>query len=174
MRFRMTVLSWIAAAAVFSAGPADAAPATSCSAFVTFTSFDEAASSVGVNFGSGSNSKFFPKPEGSPTDTTKIPAACKGSVTKSKSFGVKGTGGRMSITQIRTNFEGKMLNDPDDPKWLPAKLKELIDGKTQVVIIVRPGMGPKAPMTITTVYLPANEADLAEIKRLEDQAEDVE
>jgi hypothetical protein len=172
MRVRMMVLSSIAAAAVLAAGPAHAA--TSCSAFVTFTSFDEAASSVGVNFGSGSNSKFFPKPEGSPTDTTKIPAACRGNVTKSKSLAVKATGGRMSITQVRTNFEGKMLNDPDDPKWLPAKLKELIDAKTQVVIIVRPGMKPKDPAGITTVYLPANEADLAEIKRLEDQAEDVE
>ena len=172
MRFRMTVLSLIAAAAALAAGRADAA--SSCSAFVTFTSFDEAASSVGVNFGSGSNSKFFPKPEGSPTDTTKIPAACKGSVTKNKSLAVKATGGRMSVTQVRTNFEGKMLNNADDPKWLPAKLKELIDAKTQVVIIVRPGMGPKAPIGITTVYLPANAADLAEIKRLEDQAEDVE
>jgi hypothetical protein len=172
MRFRMTVLSLIAVAAVLAAGRAEAV--SSCSAFVTFTSFDEAASSVGVNFGSGSVSKFFPKPEGTPRDSSKIPAACKGSVTKNKSFAVKGTGGRMSITQIRTNFEGKMLNDPDDPKWLPAKLKELIDAKTQVVIIVRPGMKPKDPVGITTVYLPANEADLAEIKRLEDQAEDVE
>jgi hypothetical protein len=172
MSFRMTVLSLFVAAAALGAGRADAA--SSCSAFVTFTSFDEAASSVGVRFGSGNVSKFFPKPEGTPRDSSKIPAACRGSVTKSNSLGVKGTGGRMSITQVRTNFEGKMLNDPDDPKWLPAKLKELIEAKTEVVIIVRPGMKPKDPAGITTVYLPANEADLAEIKRLEDQAEDVE
>ena len=172
MRFRIFVFSLSVAAAALVAGRADAA--SSCSAFVTFTSFDEAASNVVVDFGSGSISKFFPKPEGTPRDSTKIPAACKGSVTKSKSFAVKGTGGRMSITQIRTNFEGKMLNNPDDPKWLPAKLNELIAAKTQVVIVVRPGMGAKAPLSITTVYLPANEADLAEIKRLEDQAEDVE
>jgi hypothetical protein len=150
MRFGISLLS-CAALLALGAARADAA---SCSAFVV--------------------SKFFPKPEGSPRDSTKIPASCKGNVTKSTDLQVKGTGGRMSVTQVRTNFEGKMLNNLDDPAWLPAKLDELIKAKTQVVLIVRPGMAKNAPLGVTTLYLPAGPDDLAEIKRLEDLAEDVE
>ena len=87
---------------------------------------------------------------------------------------MKGTGGRMSATQVRTNFEGKMLNNLDDPAWLPAKLDELIKSKTEVVLVIRPGMAKNAPLGVTTLYLPAGPEDLAEIKRLEDLAEDVE
>jgi hypothetical protein len=169
MRFQVYVLSGVAAA--FFAGQAQAA---SCSAFVVLKSFDAAKSTVEVDYGSGNVSKYFPKPEGSPRDSSKIPATCKGNVTKQKDLVVKGTGGRMSITQIRTNFEGKMLNNPDDPAWLPAKLDELIKAKTQVVIVVRPGIAKNSPLGITTMYLPAGPEDLAEIKRLEAQAEDVE
>jgi hypothetical protein len=171
MRFRISVLSFTVAALGLGASQADAA---SCSAFVTLKAFDEKASTVEVAYGTGSVPKFFPKPEGTPRDSTKIPGSCKGNVTKTKDLVVKGAGGRMSVTQVRTNYAGKMLNNLDDPKWLPAKLAELITAKTQVVIVVRPGMGPKAPLGITTLYLPANDEDLAEIKRLEDQAEDVE
>jgi hypothetical protein len=67
-----------------------------------------------------------------------------------------------------------MLNDTDDPKWLPAKLDELIKNKTEVVLIIREGMAKNSPLGITTLYLPATDADLAEIKRLENQAQDVE
>jgi hypothetical protein len=169
MRFGIPLLSF----AVAALGAAQAHAAASCSAFVVIKSYDEKASAVEVTYGSGSVPKFFPKPEGSPANTTKVPASCSGAVTKNKSLGVKGTGGKLSITQVRTNFEGKMLNDPDDPKWLPAKLKELIDAKTQVVVVVRPGAGKEGP-AITTMYLPATDADLAEIKRLESQAQDVE
>jgi hypothetical protein len=76
------------------------------------------------------------------------------------------------MTQIRTNFQGKMLNDADDPSWLPAKLKELIDGKTQVVSVIRAGIGKDAPLGVTTIYVPITEEEKAEITRLENQAED--
>jgi hypothetical protein len=170
MRFKISLLGFVVAA-LGVAGQADAA---SCSAFAVIKSYDPAKSAVEVDFGSGSMSKFFPKPEGAPRDSTKQPANCKANVTKQKTLQVKGTGGKMSVTQVRTNFEGKMLNDVDDPKWLPAKLEELIKNKTQVVLVIRPGMAKDSPLSITTLYLPANEADLAEIKRLEEQAEDVE
>jgi hypothetical protein len=170
MRFKVSLLSFVAAA-FLAASQADAA---SCSAFAVIKSFDPKASTVEVDYGTGSMSKFFPKPEGAPRDTTKQPSICKGNVTRQKSLVVKGTGGKMSVTQVRTNFEGKMLNNVDDPAWLPAKLDELIKGKTQVVLVIRPGMAKDSPLGITTLYLPAGPEDLAEIKRLEAQAEDVE
>jgi hypothetical protein len=171
MRFRIFTLSFVAAAFGLGASQANAA---SCSAFITIKSFDEKASTVEVAYASGSMAKFFPKPEGAPRDSTKIPGSCKGNVTKNKSLVVKGSGGRMSITQVRTNYEGKMLNNPDDAAWLPAKLKELIGAKTEVVAVIRPGMAKDSPLGITTLYLPAGPEDLAEIKRIEDQGEDVE
>ena len=42
------------------------------------------------------------------------------------------------------------------------------------MIVVRPGLGKDAPLGITTIYMPITEPELAEIKRLEDSAEDVE
>ncbi|HVN39405.1 MAG TPA: hypothetical protein VMW19_14680 [Myxococcota bacterium] len=169
MRFEISLLSCIAMAF----GVASQANAASCSAFAVIKSYDAGKSTVEVEYGSGSQSKFFPKPEGAPRDTSKIPASCKGNVTKLKDLQVTSTGGKMSVTQVRTNFEGKMLNDTDDPKWLPAKLDELIKAKTQVVLIVREGLAKGSPLGVTTLYLPATDADLAEIKRLENQAQDV-
>ena len=171
MRFGISLLSCVA---VIALGAAQADAAASCSAFVVIKSFDPKASTVTVDYGSGSVAKFFPKPEGTPRDASKIPGTCKANVTKSKDLVVKGTGGRMSVTQVRTNFEGKMLNDVDDANWLPAKLDELIKAKTEVVLVIRPGIAKNSPLGITTLYLPAGPEDLAEIKRLEDQATDVE
>ena len=79
----------------------------------------------------------------------------------------------MTLTQVRSNFQGKMLNDADDPKWIPSELAKLVAAKTQVVIVVRPGMGKDAPLGITTIYLPVTDEELAEIERLENVAEDV-
>jgi len=170
MRVQVSLLSGLVAAFGF----ASHANAESCSAFAVIKSFDAAASTVAVEYSSGGNmTKFFPKPEGSPRDTSKQPPTCKGNVTKEKNLQVKGTGGKMSVTQVRTNFEGKMLNNVDDPAWLPAKLDELIKAKTEVVLVIRPGMAKGSPLGVTTLYLPATDADLAEIKRLESQAEDV-
>jgi hypothetical protein len=39
--------------------------------------------------------------------------------------------------------------------------------------VIRPGVGKDAPLGITTLYLPITEEELAEIKRIEDEAEDV-
>jgi hypothetical protein len=149
------------------------ARAASCASFAVLKSYDAAASTVEVDYNKGNMKKYFPRPEGSPSDSTKIPKPCRGKVTKTKQLVVKPTGGRMTVTQIRSNFEGKMLNDTSDPNWLPAELKKLIDAKTEIVIIVRPGMGKDAPLGITTLYLPITDEELAEIQRIEKQAEDV-
>ena len=151
---------------------ATGAEAASCSAFASIKAFDAEAMEVEVSYEKGTERKFFPKPEGSPS-TSKIPKKCKRKVTKQTKFPVKTTGGRMSITQVRANYSGKMMNDTEDPEWLPGRFAELIKDKTTVVIFLRPGPGKKDPVKLTTVYLPITEEELAEIKRLEDQAEDV-
>ena len=139
---------------------------------MTIESYDAAGKSIAVKHTKGKPNKFFPKPEGAPSDTTKIPKKCK-KKQREDSYAVKSSGGRMSVTQFRTNFEGKMLNDTESDEWFATKMKELIDGKTEVALVIRPGMKKGSPLEITTIYMPANEADYAEIKRLEDQAEDL-
>ena len=148
------------------------AEAKSCSSFAVIKAHDAEAKTVDVEYKKGRTTKFFPKPEGTPKDSSKIPNPCKGKVLKETSLAVKPTGGRMTVTQVRSNFEGKMQNDTDDPAWLPARLKELIDAKTEVVIVVRPGMGKDDPLGMTTLYLPITEEEKAEIQRIEDEAQD--
>jgi len=148
------------------------AEAKSCSSFAVIKSYDSAGQTVEVEYKKGRTNKFFPKPEGTPADSSKVPGVCTGRMLKETKLAVKATGGRMSVTQIRSNFSGKMQNDTDDPAWLPAKLKELIDGKTEVVIIVRPGIGKNDPVGMTTVYLPITDEEKAEIKRIEEDAKD--
>jgi hypothetical protein len=173
---RTTIPAFLFIAAWLAASQADA---QSCSSFIVIKGYDAAGSTVEVDHDKGNLRKFFPKPEGAPSDTTKIPGSCKSKVTKESKLGVKSTGGRMSITQVRTNFLGNMQNPPDasdeeSKKWFADKMQELIGAKTQVVAVIRPGMGAnKDDLNITTIYLPADEADLAEIKRLEAQAEDM-
>ncbi len=168
MRFGIPILAFLALCLGSSS-----AGAASCSSFAVFTSFDADANQAEVSYERGSKTKYFPKPEGTPRDSSKIPASCKKKVTKQTSLVVKSTGGRMSLTQVRSNFQGKMLNDADDPKWIPTELAKLVAAKTQVVIVVRPGMGKDAPLGITTIYLPVTDEELAEIERLENEAEDV-
>jgi hypothetical protein len=148
------------------------AEAKSCSSFAVIKSYDAEAKTVDVEYKKGGTSKYFPKPEGTPRDSSKIPGSCKGRVLKTTTLVATPTGGRMTVTQVRSNFEGKMQNDTGDPAWLPAKLKELIDAKTQVVIVVRPGMGKDAPLGVTTLYLPISEEEKAEIQRIDDNATD--
>jgi hypothetical protein len=148
------------------------AEAKSCSSFAVIKSYDAEAKTVEVEYKKGRTSKFFPKPEGTPADSSKIPNSCKGKVLKTTTLVATPTGGRMTVTQVRSNFEGKMQNDTDDPAWLPAKLQELIDAKTEVVIAVRPGMGKDAPLGVTTLYLPITEEEKAEIQRIDDNAKD--
>jgi hypothetical protein len=167
MRFVIPIVVFVALC--LGSAQADAA---SCSAFAVIKSYDADAKTVELSFGKGTERKFFPKPEGTPK-TSKIPDPCKRKVTRNTSFPVKPTGGKLSVTQVRSNFEAKMLNDTDDPAWLPAKLKPLIEDKTQVVVVIRPGVGKDAALDLTTIYLPITEEELAEIKRIDDQAEDI-
>ena len=151
---------------------ASQAQAKSCSSFVVIEAYDADAKTVKVKHTKGKVGKFFPKPEGAPSDTTKVPRKCK-KKQRLDEYNVKSSGGRMSVTQFRSNFEGKMLNDTDSDEWFAGQMKELIDGKTEVAFVIRPGMKKDSGLEVTTVYMPANEADFAEIKRLEDQAEDL-
>lgn len=167
MRLWIAVLMFVALC--FAAAQAQAA---SCSSFVVIESFDPESSTIEVSYEKGKMRKYFPKPEGTPRGPSKIPTGCKRKVTKQTNLVVKATGGRLSITQIRSNFQGKMLNDADDPNWLAAKLNELIAAKTEVVSVIRAGIGKKAPLGVTTIYLPITEEEKAEITRLENQAED--
>ena len=80
----------------------------------------------------------------------------------------------MSVTQLRSNFEGKMLNDTEDAAWLPAELAKLIEAKTVVLAIVRPGKKKTDPVALTTLYLPITDEEVAEIARIDAQAKDVE
>ncbi len=150
------------------------AEAQSCSKFVVFKSYDAASKSAEVSYEKGSQSRYFPKPEGASSDTTKIPKKCAKKVTRNTSVKVKPTGGRMSVTQFRENFSGKMRNDLDDAKWVETNLGKLIADKSKVVAILRPAKGKKDPADLTTIYLPISEEETAEIARIDTQAEDVE
>jgi hypothetical protein len=162
----------VATLATFVAAPFADAVAKSCSSFAVITSFDAAAEAVTLKAEKGSESKFFPKPEGAPK-TSKIPKKCSSKVLKQANFPVKAKGGRLTITQVRANFSNRMLNDTDDATWLPKKLEELIAAETKVLVVARPPVTDKKGASgLTTIYLPAGPQDLAEIKRLDEQAED--
>ena len=164
----------ILAIAVLAFSPLQAlAAAKSCSTFATIKSFDKDAMVVDIKFTKGNQRKFFPVPEGSP-NISKLPKKCSGQVKKKNPFPVKATGGRLSVTQIRTNLDGKMLNDTDDAAWLPAQLEKIVADKTTVAVVLRPGLGKDAKMGVTTIYLPITEEEEAEIERRENQAVDVE
>jgi hypothetical protein len=155
---------------------ASTADAKSCSTFAVVKSFDAAKSTITLEMKKGDAGKFFVKTEGAP-NTSKIPGKCKSKVLKQGDFPVKSSGGRLSISQIRENFSGKMLNDPDDPKWLGNELQKLIADKTEIVVVLRPEMAAKdkdEPHWVSTIYMPATDAELKEIERLNQQAEDVE
>ena len=150
------------------------ANAAACSSFATITAYNAERSKVKVKFKKGRMTKYFPRVDGASGDTQKVPAGCRSKITKKKTFVVKSTGGRMTMTQVRSNFEGRMLNDPDDDAWLGTKQQELIEAKTEVVVEVRQGIGKDSPLGITTIYLPITEEEKAEIARLNAQAEDID
>ncbi|HKX45407.1 MAG TPA: hypothetical protein VJP77_01780 [Planctomycetota bacterium] len=156
---------------------ATTADAKSCSTFAIVQSYDAAKKSITIDVAKGDSNKFFPKPEGSP-NVSKVPGKCNARVLKSAGFEVRAQGGKLSITQVRRNFSDKMLNNPDDPNWLPAKLDELIKAKTMVVLVLRPDDTSKdkknPPHWVSTVYMPIEKDELDEIARLEAQAEDVD
>ncbi len=169
---RSLIMVLAAAGVLFAAGSAHAGK--SCSAFAKITGYDDANKSVTLEKMKGSQSKFFPKTDGAPS-ASKIPAKCKSRVLAQGDFPVNVSGGRMSITQVRANFSGKMLNDIDDKTWVPQELQKLIDSGETVVVLLRqpPGSDKKAPHKVTTIYLPITEEELAEIERLNNQGEDL-
>lgn len=157
--------------AFVSLGATDA-NAASCSSFAIIKSYDASTGMAEVEFKKGNKRKYFPQVEGAPGDTQKIPRKCKKKVTKNKSFLVKSSGGRMSITQFRSNFAGKMTNDVEDKEWVGKHLQELIASKTKVVVVIRPGMGKDAPFGLTTIYLPITPEEEKEIERRNSEVED--
>lgn len=146
--------------------------AKSCSEFATITAYDADAHTVKLKFKKTSRRKFFPRPDTGGSTPSKLPGKCKGKVKKQGKYPVKETGGRMSVTQIRMNFAGKMLNDTEDPTWLPAQLDKLVADKTLVAVIIRPGMNKERTLELTTIYLPVNEEELKEIARIESEVVD--
>ncbi|MGI9591363.1 MAG: hypothetical protein ACR2P8_08345 [Myxococcota bacterium] len=169
MRFVLPVLAFL----VLGLGAASA-QAQSCSTFVVVKSYDGDAKTAELSYEKGTHRKYFPKPEGANTDTTKIPKKCSKKVTRNTTVNVKPSGGRMSVTQFRENFSGKMRNDLDDSSWVQSNLEKLIADKTKVVAVLRPAKARKDPPTLTTIYLPISEEEIAEIARIDRQAEDVE
>ena len=168
MRFGIP-LFFIAAALFLGASQAQA---QSCSTFAVIESYDADAGTATVAFEKGKMKKYFPKPEGTPADSMKVAKKCRKSALKEKTLKITPKGGRMTVTQFRSNFEGKMLNDTEDETWVGKHLEELVAAKTPVVIVLRRGLGKDAPMGITTIYMPITDEELAEIKRIEDQAAD--
>lgn len=169
MRFVLPVLALL----VLGLG-AVRAEAQSCSTFVVIQSYDDASKTAELSYERGSNSKFFPRPEGAPADTSKIPKKCSKKVTRNTSVKVKPSGGRMSITQFRENFSGKMRNDLDDSGWVKTNLDKLVADKTKVVAVLRPGKGRKDPADLTTIYMPITDEEKAEIARIDADAQDVD
>jgi len=171
MKSHILSLAVLAAAIAFAPSQADAAG--SCSGYAVIQSYDEAGKTAKIKYVKGSESRFFPRPEGS-AGNSKLPKPCRGKVKKQTELVVTPTGGRMTVTQVRANFSGKMLNDTEDKAWVPTQLKKLVEDKTVVAVLVRPGMSKGDPLGITTIYLPISEEEKAEIERLENQAEDVD
>lgn len=168
---RLSVLLIAVTSILFAATSAQAGK--SCSTFSKISGFDDAAQTITLEKAKGSEKKFFPKTDGAPT-ASKIPAKCKSKVLGEGSFAVKSTGGRLSITQVRSNFEGKMLNDPDDKAWVGAKIKEIVAASEIVVVVLRqpPGAPKDAPHQVTTIYMPITPEEEAEIERLNNIGED--
>ena len=166
---------FLAATALLALGLiATRAEAQSCSSFVDVKGYDAEASTVKVSYERGNQHSYFPKPEGATTDTSKIPKKCPGKIKRNTDLKVKATGGRMTVTQLRTNFDGRMLNDTEDAAWLPARLEQLIADSTTVVAVIRPGKKRTDTPELTTIYLPITEEERQEIARINAQAEDVE
>ena len=150
------------------------ARAASCSAFGVLKAYDATASTVDVEFTKMKATKFFVRPDGASGDITKIPKKCKRTVTKNTTFPVKATGGRLTVTQLRNNLSGKMMNDTESETWFKTEMDKLIASGSDVALVMRPGKKKTDPIPLTTIYLPASAEDLKEIERLEAQAQDVD
>jgi len=166
---RSIMLILVASVPFLAAAHAEAA---SCSAFGKIKSYDAGASTVEVEFTKGKATKFFPRPEGSSGEITKIPKNCKRSALKNPVLPVKATGGKMSVTQVRNNLTGKMMNDTESAEWFQGEVDKLIASGDEVALVLRPGKKRGDPAPLTTIYLPATDEDMAEIARMEAQVSD--
>ena len=171
MTSRMLSLVVLALAIAFA--PTSVEAAGSCSGFAVIKSYDEATGTATIKYVKGRESSFFPKTEGA-VNNSKIPKKCRGKVKKKTTLKVTPRGGRMTVTQVRANFSGKMLNDTEDPSWVPGEINKLVEEKTKVVVLVRQGLGKDAPYGITTVYLPITQEERDEIARLNAVGEDID
>lgn len=148
------------------------ANAASCHSFAVIKSYDAAASTVEVEWTKGKTQQYFPRGEGATGEITKIPKRCKRSLLKVTTVPVKESGSRLSVTQLRENRSGKMVNDLDDAGWFKTEIEKLIASGEPVVTVLRPGRKRSDPAPMTTIYLPVTQAELDEIKRLEALVED--
>jgi len=167
------ILSLAVLVTAFAFAPSLADAAGSCSGYAVIQSYDAGKKLAKIKYVKGRENQFFPRPEGGVANS-KLPKPCRGKIKKRTDLVITPTGGRMTVTQIRANFSGKMLNDTEDAAWVPGRLETLIAGKTKVVVLVRQGLGKDAPYGITTIYLPITEEERAEIARIEAQVEDVD
>ena len=167
---RMLPLAVLAVAIALAPSQADAAG--SCSGFAVIKSYDADAKMATIKYSKGSQSRFFPRPEGGGVSTSKLPRPCRGKIKKQTELVVTPTGGRMTVTQVRANFSGKMLNDTHDKSWVPTQIQKLVEDKTPVVVLVRQGLGKDAPLGITTIYMPITDEEKTEIARIESQIMD--
>ena len=126
MRFKLSLLSF----AVAVLGVASQADAASCSAFVTIKSFDARSQHRRGGLRQRQHEQVLPEAGGrADRHDASSPPTCKANVTKTKSLQVKGTGGKMSVTQVRTNFEGKMLNDVERPGLAAGQARRADQGQ---------------------------------------------
>ena len=118
MRYAIPVLLFLAFCLV-----GGQAQAKSCSSFVVIKSYDAGAKTAELEYTRGSQSKFFPKPEGANTDTTKIPKKCTKKVTRSTSVKVKpssfsgerpdsSTGTATKKSGCSTSWRSRAIDDP--------------------------------------------------------------
>ncbi|MEE2662965.1 MAG: hypothetical protein VX681_02505 [Myxococcota bacterium] len=171
MTSRILLLAVLATA--FAVAPSLADAAGSCSGYAVIRSYDAGKKVAKIKYAKGRENVYFPRPEGGVTNS-KLPKPCRGKIKKKTDLVITPTGGRMTVTQVRANFTGKMLNDTEDATWVPGQLEKLIADKTKVVVLLRQGLGKDAPYGITTIYLPITDEERAEIARIEAQVEDVD
>ncbi len=98
MRFIIPAFVFVA----FALASAQAQAAASCSSFAVIKSYDANAKLAEVDFDKGKERRYFPKPDGTPTQS-KLPKKCSRKLTKKPNLAVNPTGGRMSVTQVRMN-----------------------------------------------------------------------
>jgi hypothetical protein len=167
------ILSLAVLATAFAFAPTQADAAGSCSGYALIKSYDADKSIATIKYTKGNENQYFPRTSGS-VGNSKLPKPCRGKIKKQTDLVVTPTGGRMTITQVRANYSGKMLNDTEDKTWVPALIEKLVADKTKVAVLVRQGMKKDSPYGLTTIYLPITDEEKAEIDRLESLAEDVD